>query len=135
MIIKIPLTAKRLAIPEERKIMLPEDVFIQFTSSTYSLDTLVITVKNGKEKKQYKTTGDPINITPLCKIAGELNIEVSYVVNCEAVKTWQVEPLLLCEVEHSFEAIPIIEALKAEIQKNRAAIGDVAKLLKENDLI
>lgn len=136
MTININLTSRSLAKIDERKIILPEnEVFIHFTSSLYSLGTLVVTVKNSEFKKQYKTTGEPIDISVLCTRAGTVEIEVSMVINCEPVKTWRIEPLILCEINHKFEAIPEIEQLKLEINNVKAAIKEVAYLVKENETI
>ena len=134
MIINIDLKSKKLVEIGERKILLPENVCLQFTSSVYRLGTLIVSVSNGNEVKKYKATGEPIDITPLCKQAGEVKIEVSHVIDCTPVQTWHVESLLLCEINHELQAIPEIEALKAEIEKMKAALRELAQLVKDNSI-
>ena len=134
MIIDINLQSQKFVSLGEQKILLPEDVYLRFASSVYNLGTLIVSVSNGSESKKYKTMGEPIDITPLCAKAGEIKIEASLVINCEPVKNWRIESLLICEVEHELKAIPEIEALKTEINKCRTAITELAQLLKENTI-
>ena len=135
MIIPINLTANTTALLGVGKILLPETVFLDFSSAIYPLDNLIVTVKKGGIVKQYKPQGKTIDITDFCNIAGLIEIEASITINCEPVKTWRVEPLILCEIEHTFAAIPEIEALKEELSLVKSAIADLANLFKNSEII
>ena len=85
--------------------------------------------------KKYKTTGEAIDITELCKTAGEAEIEINYRSGCEILKTWHTEKLLLCEIEGKFEAIPEIEILKAELTNVKKALVDINNLISDKEII
>ena len=147
MIINVKLTSNNLVTLGESKILLPEDeVLIQFTSDVYKLGTLIVSVRNGTNRKTYKTMGTPIDITPLCKYAGAIEIQISHIIKFEPVKSWRTEPLILIETDHGFEAIPQIEALKSdfntfteavrsELTTIKSALRELAALVTENEKI
>lgn len=145
MLINVNLTSKNLATLGESKMLLPEDeILIQFTSDVYKLGTLIITAKNETERKTYKTIGEPIDITPLCKKAGAVEMEISHIIRFEVANSWRTEPLILVETNHSFEAIPSIQAMrtelntfekliKIELTTIKSALRELAALVTESE--
>lgn len=133
MTLPIKLSTKSTTIIGGGKILLPEEVSLEFRSDTYDLKNLLVTIRKGNEERQYKPNGKPIDISDLCKTAGLVEIEASLIANLQPVKTWRVESLLLVEVKGGFEAIPEIEALREEINLVKSAIRDLAKVVNSNE--
>ena len=135
MIIPINLNSNSTVLLGVGKIPLPETISLDFSSIVYPLDSLIVTVRNGSLKKSFKPRGKSIDISEFCSHAGSVEIESSLTVNCEVVKTWRIEPLILCEIEHTFMAIPEIEAIKDEIALIKSAINDLVTLFKNSEII
>lgn len=133
MTLPIKLSTKSTTIIGGGKILLPEDVSLEFLSDTYDLKNLLVTIRKGNEERQYKPKGKPIDISDLCKTAGLVEIEASLIANLQPVKTWRVESLLLVEVKGGFEAIPEIEVLREEINLVKSAIRDLVKVVNSNE--
>lgn len=135
MIVPINLTANSAAFLGIKKILLPESVSLDFSSAVYPLDSLIVSVKKDDKICHYKPKGKAIDITDFCNNAGKVEIEASLTVNCEVVKTWRVEPLILCEIENNFAAIPEIEVLDHEITLLKSAINDLVIVLKKSEIL
>lgn len=128
--IEITLSDARLVRIYEA-VTIPEEVYLRFVSPVYSLGTLAVTAKNGNRKKDFKTRGEPIDITELCRKAGTVDIEVSLLVRETPVKTWRIEPLILREINHAFEAIPEIEEMRRAIDSMRGELATLKKAFAE----
>lgn len=59
--------------------------------------------------------------------AGELRADVKHYFKGEIIKTYQVEPLLLKEVDGNLSADPVIPALKKELESAKDNIGALEK--------
>ena len=133
--IKLGLDYSRLAKFPLKELLVPEEeVILEFVSDTYVLGTLAITVRNSEEERKYKTSGTPIDVTELCRKAGFIEAEIDMTVNCKSVKKWRTDKLLLREIEHGFEAVPELEAIKEDVKTLKAAIRDLAALLAEKNI-
>lgn len=120
-------------------ILLPETLEVSFISDVYKLSNLMllVTVKNGDVKKQYKAhykNNFIIDITELLKL-GAVDIEISACVRGNEVKEWRVPSIFVKEIEHKFELIPEIEELKAELKLQAKAINDLKNIIEKQGVI
>ena len=117
-------------------LVLPCNVSLRFMSDVYVLSTLSVCVKNGVISRKFTVkSGEEMDITELFSLAGKVEISVSMILNGTAVKNWRIEPIIAVEVEHTFVAIPELEALKNEITHVKAAIKDIAAILSDKETI
>lgn len=133
MLITIPLLGNPRIRLDTGIIPLPENnVSIVFTSNIYKLVTLVGKVISEEETISFKATADEkIDISEICKKAGTLTIIVSLVAHGEVLKTWNVEPIILKEVDHQIHATPELDELKNKISRLEMAVHEVSKLVSE----
>ncbi len=120
-------------------VVLPESLEITFVSNVYKLSNLalVVTVKNGKEKKQYKAHFEndyTIDISEMLKM-GVIDIEISACIRGNSVKEWRVPSIFIKEIEHNFELIPEIEELKSKLNLQANAISELKKLIENQGVI
>lgn len=111
-------------------IVLPTALDIEFKSSVYRFDTLVVTARNGDtvEKHLCKQKPYKISLSDVIK-AGRVELEISNVISGEAVKTWRVPDIILKEIEHNFAVIPEIEEIKIELAKIKQGMAEILKLI------
>ena len=122
-------------LPEDTFVLLPEDeVKISFLSPIYPLVTLVVTAQNGSMEKSYKTSGKAIDITELCKTAGEVKITVALTYQGEVTKTWQVEALKIKEIKNIYEAIPEVEDMKARLGVMEQAFSELRATIENEEM-
>ena len=101
-------------LDNDETFVLPEKLEFEITSNTYKLNTLVITARNGDKKIKRKCTDNKtVDLSELA-FAGRIELEISNVICGNVVKSWRVPDLLVKEIEHNFQVIPEIEALKSE---------------------
>ena len=112
-----------------------ERVLLHFTSLTYSLGALAVTASNGDLFVREKTTGAPVDITDVCRRAGEVKITASLIVGGEIVKAWGVEGLTVREIENVTVVIPELESMRSDISLLRAAVTELnAKIEKITEM-
>lgn len=133
MIINIPLASNSLVRLGE-SVVLPEEVKIKFTSTVYALGVLVGRASTSDGFIDFKTHGEEVDISEICKKAGTVNISVSLVVKGEAVKTWKVETLYLKEIAHEIVATPETEAMKERIKLLENAVIELTGLVKDANI-
>lgn len=114
-------------------VILPESLTLQFVSNVYKLSnlTLIVTVKNGDLKKQYKAySGNSftVDVSEMLSM-GAIDVEISAVIRGDIVKGWRVPSIIIKEIEHQFEAIPEIVILEEKIKLQAQAISDLKKLI------
>lgn len=115
-------------------ILLPDTLEVAFKSQVYKLSNLVllITVRNGDIKKQYKAMDKnnyTIDLTELLTI-GTIDLEISACVKGQAVKNWRVPSIFVKEIDHKFELIPEIEELKAQLKLQANAITELKNIIE-----
>lgn len=126
-------------------IILPDTVEIEFESPTYrhNLGVLHVKVSNGVQGKTYKLSERvPLDITEYCTHAGVVEISVALVIRGETVKKWSVEPIIVREVEQTYELVPEIEQMKrenaemqAQLAEMRKAFAEIVTLVRESESI
>lgn len=108
---------------------------LEFCSNAYSLDTLIISVRNGDKNGQFKLKKPfKIDLIDFVK-AGVIEIQADMVIQGKVVKTWYIPSLYIKEVIPTFEVTPEIAELRLEIDNNKRAINELVNLLKENNII
>ena len=104
----------------------PADVVhIDVESHIYSKDDLIITVTKGADKRQYRYQHEPVDITDLCQTAGVVNMTVQIGYNGESLKVWQVEPLLVKELDGGFVVTPEMESIRNRLSTLEKAIIEI----------
>ena len=123
--------------------ILPDKLEIAFESPTYRLGTLLVKVENEEQGKQYKLTDNtPIDITAFAQKAGEVRISVALLIRGETAKKWTVEPIIVREVEQTYELVPEIEQMRrenaemqAQLDEMRKAFTEIVTLVRESESI
>jgi len=113
-IIKLILSHGRLSDREPFIIAKNETLSLTFESD-YKLSDLLISLRNGETVKQYKSSGNTFTVpSEVCK-AGTLEITVTLLKAGEAVKTWNVAPIVIKEVPAGFEAYDLIHDINERL--------------------
>ena len=115
-------------------ILLPETLEVTFASNVYKMANLVliVTVKNGDVKKQYKASSSneyTIDVSELLFL-GALDIEISACTKSEPVKTWRVPSLFVKEIKHEMALIPEIEEMRAQLKLQATAIKELKNFIE-----
>ena len=111
----------RLALERDRIVRIPgvtiagEKNVITFESSAYNLDKLEVIASNGEKQKTYTVKNKAIDITELCQKACTIDFAVALIGHGKVVMTWDVEPLVVREVDGTFKLLPEITALREEM--------------------
>ena len=131
--IEIPLLGNPRIRLDTGTVILPENkISLVFTSNIYKLGTLVGKVISEETTISFKAAADEkIDISEICKKAGTVTIIVSLVAHGEVLKTWNVEPIILKEVDHQIHATPELDELKNKISRLELAIQEIKKLVEE----
>lgn len=113
-----------------------------FTMSGGRLEMIIVLPEfNGEfffiaenNKKSYKQVIPESGIITLDGLtAGELAAEIKHYVKGSLIKTYKVEPLVLCEADGNLTGTPEITLLKAEIDELRAKNCEISKMLAEKE--
>lgn len=127
MTIKINLSAASFVAHNEIVTAPEEKVKLAFSSSIYPLDALIIIVRKGAQGKQYRIKDGVVDITEFCQSAGLVEITAIYEVRGEAAKVWQIEPLIVKELDGGFVAVPELVAIRGEIETIKQALVEISK--------
>lgn len=124
-------------IPAPEAVILPDGVELSLTSGTYCLGTAVVCIRRDGEKLyRYKITGgEAVDVSDAFLFAGTAEIEISLIAKGEVAKTFRVPPFAVKEVGGAFSLLPEYEALKAEVAALRAALADLAALVKDGETL
>lgn len=124
-------------IPAPEAVILPDGVDLSLTSDIYCLGTAVVCIRRGGETVfRYKLTGgETVDVSDAFLVAGTAEIEITLIAKGEVAKTFRVTPFAVKEVGGTFSLLPEYKALKSEVETLRAAIADLAALVKEGETI
>lgn len=124
-------------IPAPEAVILPDGVDLSLASDIYCLGTAVVCIRrDGKTVFRYKLTGgETIDVSDAFLFAGTAEIEITLIAKGEVAKTFRVTPFAVKEVGGTFSLLPEYKALKSEVEMLRAAIADLAALVKEGETI
>ncbi len=134
---KINLEANTQArLDNNEPFLLPINEFkLEFTSNTYRLKQLLVSVRKDDKAKQFKVKEPYILDLSEFIGVGALDIEIAMTVHTTVIKTWNVPTLYFKQVEPTFEVTPEIARLQEQINNNKKAIAELTQLLKNNNLI
>lgn len=118
-------------------VILPDGVDLSLTSDIYCLGAAVVCIRRGgKTVFRYKLTGgETVDVSDAFLFAGTAEIEITLIAKGEVAKTFRVIPFAVKEVGGTFSLLPEYKALKSEVETLRAAIADLAALVKEGETI
>lgn len=124
-------------IPAPEAVILPDGVDLSLASDIYCLGTAVVCIRrDGKTVFRYKLTGgETVDVSDAFLFAGTAEIEITLIAKEEVAKTFRVTPFAVKEVGGTFSLLPEYKALKSEVEMLRAAIADLAALVKEGETI
>lgn len=125
--IKVTLGAASFAAHNEIITVPEEKVEIAFSSPIYPLDSLIITTRKGAEIKQYRLNEGAVDITELCNSAGLVEMTAILEARGNAAKVWQIEPLVVKELDGGFAVIPELVAMRQEIETIKKALVEITK--------
>lgn len=126
--IKVLLLADSFS-PHHEIVTLPEEkVEIAFSSPIYPTDCLVVSVRKGDTVKPYKPKCGIVDVTDFCASAGLVEITATLTVRGEAAKVWQIEPLIVKEINGGFAPVPQIVALESRVSTLEKALVELTKL-------
>ncbi len=127
MTIKINLSADSFAKHHEIITTLEEKVEITFSSPIYQTDGLIIHVRKDNALKAFKATGGVVDSTEFCKSAGLVEMTATLEARGKAAKVWQIEPLVVKELDGGFAVIPELVAMRQDIETIKKALVEITK--------
>ena len=95
-------------------VVLPDTLDFVFTSE-YALPELLIVARNGDKTEKTKTTDGTYTVPASLLFAGTIEISVSLIARGEVVKRWNLEPVLIKEIDGDFTAYSAFETMQAQI--------------------
>ena len=95
-------------------VVLPDTLDFVFTSE-YALPELLIVARNGDKTEKTKTTDGTYTVPASLLFAGTIGISVSLIARGEVVKRWNLEPVLIKEIDGDFTAYAAFETMQAQI--------------------
>lgn len=125
--INVTLSAASFAAHNEIITVPEEKVEIAFSSSIYPVDGLIINARKGGDLKRYRPIEGAVDITELCNSAGVVEITATLEARGEAAKVWQIEPLVVKELDGGFAVIPELVDLRQEIETIKQALVEITK--------
>lgn len=102
-----------------------DTVTLDIKSYIYSTEGVILTVIKGDVKRQHRFVGEPIDITDLCQTAGVINITAQIGYAGESLKVWQVEPLLVKELDGGLVITPEMEEIKKRLFTLEKAVIEI----------
>lgn len=95
-------------------VVLPDTLNIVFASE-YALPELLIVARNGNIIEKTKTMDGTYTVPASLLFAGTIEISVSLIARGEVVKRWNLEPILIKEIDGDFTAYAAFETMQAQI--------------------
>ena len=134
---KVYLDGNTLArLDYNEPFLLPiNELELEFSSETYRLNTLIVSVRKDGNVEQFKVKS-PYKLDISKFIAtGSIDISVSMTIHTTVVKEWRVPTLYFKEVTPTFEVTPEIAYLQEQITNNQKALAELREILINNNLI
>ena len=118
---KIVLDARRFVrIPDT--LVAGQTMILSFESSIYELGMLGVSITNGVKKGTLVLEGDnKVDITEYLDRAGKVDITVELIAKGVVVKKWQLDSIVVREVEQDLEIVPMV----VDFEKRLARMEDI----------
>lgn len=113
-------TVARLADSEPFIINANDGLTLEFKSTYYLLSDIIITLKNGLNKGNYRVSERLFPVPEKFLISGKLEISVALIVNGDVAKKWDCVPIIIKETEtevNAFEELAELEKKHEELKK------------------
>lgn len=111
----VHLTASPVAkVPLEGALVLPDTIEVNF-SSEYALPELLIAARNGDKIEKTKVTDGHYTVPAALLFAGCVEVSISLISRGEVVKRWNLEPIIIKEIDGDFTAYAGFEDMQAQI--------------------
>lgn len=128
----------KLALDARKFVRIPDVLIageknvIVLESNLYKLGTLGVVIKNEHKEVSYVLENKQlIDITEFCQNACKIEIKVELIMSGRTVKIWYLEPLVVREIDKSFELIPELIDMRNEIATMRKVIAQFNARIKE----
>ncbi len=119
-------------LKHDKVIELPDTVELLFYRTPLAMGTLTLTVTNGVTEKQYKVNKEPIDVSEMFTIPGEVKASLTLSVRGKPARRWQIEPFCVRQIDAGFVVIPEIIALKEEVATLKKAVIEINALIQNN---
>lgn len=111
---KLAAECGRLSTREPFIIVANEDLTLKF-ETTVKHDKIVVNISGNGARNAIKCTDDKLVVPREYLAAGSLEIEVAAILNGTLIRSWNVEPILLKEIDTGFAGHAEFEEIKAEL--------------------
>lgn len=117
-------------------VVLPEnELVLDFKSSTYRINELLVFIRNEYGEKTYKIKPQlNVDISEFLK-PSTIEGEISLLSKGEIVKTWRLPNLTIKEYSPTYKVTPEIAQLNEEIKLLKSGISEIKSILEKNFLI
>ena len=126
--------------------IVPENLILEFESA-YRLDKLLVVAKQNDKTVKIVTYDKKVDLSELTKQAGTIEVSISLICNGKVAKVWELEPLIVLEIDGNFQVMeyyknleetqikPLATAL-ASLQDNFTTVRDKTNefIVKHNEL-
>ena len=113
---KVKLTAnKKVRLEHKEPFFVPEKLSLKFESE-YKLNKLSVEVRANEETKNFIVTDKKLDLTEFTQKPCIIEISIALIVDGKAVKSWEIEPIVVEQVEHEFVLKNYIESLITPLQ-------------------
>lgn len=117
-------------------VFISDDNFSLNLSTDYHLSDIIVVYANGTHIiTKHHSNLNEIPVPKEMLKAGVLNVKVTLLALGVAVKSWNVEPIILKELDKGFEAYAEIEELKTQLCEKNQMIDNLlcrVKVIEEN---
>ena len=129
---KIVLDTRKYArLPET--LIAGQNVVIALESSIYELGLLGVAISNGSRCDTLVLEGDnTIDLSPYLDHACKIEIKVELIIKGHTVKQWQLEPIVVREVDTDFEIIPQIVDYERRLKRMEDIIIEFNQKLNDS---
>lgn len=98
---------------------------LEFVSTYYLLNDLVVCLKNGEKSEYLRITDRVVKVPQHLLLAGKLEVTIALVVRGETVKQWDCVPIVLKETETEFNAFEELNILQKRFDEQQKQLEDL----------
>ena len=106
--------------------IVPENLILEFESA-YRLDKLSIVAKQNDKTLKFVSYDKKVDLSEFTKQAGVIEICVSLICNGKVAKVWELEPLIVLEIDGEFQIMEYYNNLEESQIKPLATALDAIK--------
>lgn len=110
--------------------IVPENLILEF-ESVYRLDKLLIVAKQNDKTLKLVSYDKKVDLSEFTKQAGLIEISVSLICNGNVAKSWEIEPLLVIELNGEFQIKEYYKEITETVMKNKEDIATAISKINE----